>query len=99
MHIAKEVCTRESTKEWLECAYEIHLIEGVEFKVLARMKTPGQYINQYGADRIIYVPLGKIRLTRDFLEGKDSMGIPFGWNKKLIKKVVSQEGRLLWWPD
>jgi hypothetical protein len=82
--------------EWTEWSYEIHLVPTVEFRQLMRMKTDGQYVHNYGPQRTIYVPKGPIRESAQFIEGKDCLGIPFGWNKILVKDVVAQDGTVLW---
>ena len=82
--------------EWAEWSYEIRLVRTVEFRQLMRMKTDAQYIQNCGPERIIYVPKGLLRESTHFIEGKDCLGIPFGWNKTLVMEVVAQDGSLLW---
>ncbi|HVU75638.1 MAG TPA: hypothetical protein VHD38_02295 [Candidatus Paceibacterota bacterium] len=82
----------QTAVSWIECSYEIHFTEATDLKHIDLMKTKGQKVE----GRVTRVPSGKLRVTRTFVEGRDSAGIPFNWSLALVEKVVVGDGTIIW---
>ncbi len=84
---------RISSKEWLNRSLIIYFRPTVPFRIVRLMETEGQQ----RSGRVVCLLRGKIRdTTCGMLEFHDRTGIPFGWNKKLVVKVVTYSGIVVW---